>query len=108
MEQNKVQLIGYVGSSPEMKVLENGRKRAGLRVATHDIIRREGDKKIYGTIWHEVIAWGCQAEYAERSFVKGSKILVEGAISYRTFIGQTGHKKYFTQIEVRHLMNLDR
>jgi len=55
-----------------------------------------------------VIAWDRKAEYAERSFVKGSKILVDGCISYRTYLDSTGHTRYVTDIVAYSLINPDR
>jgi len=108
MEQNKVQLIGYVGTSPVMKKLPDGSKRAGLRVATHHLIKKKDGTKDYQTIWHDVVAWDKTAEYAERSFVRGSHIIVEGSIVYRTYADQLGHTRYLTFIQAKNLVNLDR
>jgi single-strand DNA-binding protein len=83
MKQNKVQLIGYVGTAPKIKILTNGVKRVSMRVATHYRKKSAKLEKVYATDWHSVVAWGSRAEYAEQSFVKGSRILVDGSIIYR-------------------------
>ena len=108
MKQNSVQLIGYIASYPEIKVFEKAGKKASLRVATHHFVKKEGDKKIYATTWHDVVAWDERAEYAERSFVKGSHILVDGSIVYRTYPDASGHTRYITEIKASSLINLDR
>jgi single-strand DNA-binding protein len=108
MKQNSVQLIGYVGLDPIVKLLVNGTKRASIKVATHYLIKKEGNEKVYGTAWHHVIAWGTTADYAENSFLKGSHILVEGAIVYRTYADHLGHTRYITEIKAQTLINLDR
>jgi single-strand DNA-binding protein len=108
MKQNSVQLIGYVGKDPEIKVFNSNVKRACLRVATHYPLKKEGDKKLYGTTWHNIVAWDNDAAYAERSFVKGSHILVEGFIIYNTYPDKEGHIRYTTEIKATSLINLDR
>jgi single-strand DNA-binding protein len=108
MRQNSIQLIGYVGKDPIVKVWNNGNKRANLRVATHHLIKTPGKEKLFATTWHEVIAWDHAADYAERSFVKGSHILVDGSIVYRTYPDATGHTRYVTEIKADTLINLDR
>ena len=108
MRNNIVQLIGYIGKDLSTQKLQSGVKRAHLRVATHHVRKNDQGEKIYHTVWHDVIAWNVTAEFAERSFVKGSKIMVDGSIEYRTYPDGTGHTRYITQIKAHSLMNLDR
>ena len=108
MKQNSVQLIGYVGDDLKIKMLKNGKRRAAIRVATHYPLKKDGEKKEFSTTWHSVIAWSELAAFAERSFVKGSHILVNGSIIYRTYPDSTGHTRYVTEIKADALINLDR
>ena len=108
MQGNKVILIGYVGQHLATKKLETGTKRVGIRMATHYKHTGKKGELIDHTVWHNIVAWDSTAEFAERSFVKGSKIMVEGSIDYRTFTGKNGNTVYLTQIKAHSLMNLDR
>ena len=108
MERNTVQLIGYLGRYPRITERQQGRKRAMLRVATHDFFKIVGTQKIYKTTWHEVVAWEANAKYAEQNFVAGSRILVKGRLVYRTYIDSAGHTRYITEINASSLFNLDR
>ena len=108
MKTNQVLLIGYVGADPEVKSTEKGNRRASIRMATHAPMKNEKGEKIWNTVWHDIVAWDDTADYAGRSFVKGSKIMVEGFIQYRVFPDRTGHTRYYTQIKAISLMNLDR
>ncbi len=101
-------LIGYVGQDLDTQKLENGIKRVGIRLATHHPQKADSGNKSYHTVWHNVVAWSSTAEYAERSFVKGSRIMVDGSIDYRKFIGRKGTTIRMTMIQARSLMNLDR
>ena len=108
MKNNRVQLIGYVGKDLISIPLPSGNKRIGLRIATHHLTKDKSGEKSYHTTWHDVTAWDRIAEYAENNFVKGSKIMVEGSIEYRTYLDNTGHTRYLTHIKAHSLVNLDR
>ncbi len=108
MKTNHVTLIGYVGLDLTTSTLPNGNKRTAIRIATHDSSKNQLGEKQYYTVWHDIVAWNSTAEYAECNFVKGSKIMVEGSIEYRTFPDKTGHLRYHTRIKAHSLMNLDR
>ena len=108
MKGNQVILVGYVGQNLKTGQSGDDRKRVAIRVATHDHSRAKQSGKHNETVWHDVIAWGGTALFAERNFVKGSRILVEGSIVYRTYVDHSGHMRYITQIKAHSLMNLDR
>lgn len=90
MHNNLVRLIGYIGKNLEAFTVSTGKRRLHLRVATHYYTIQSDGIKQYHTVWHDVVAWGQTAEFAERSFVKDSKIMVEGSIEYRTYQIKTG------------------
>ncbi len=108
MNSNRVFLIGYVGQDLAALNTEKGTRRVGIRMTTHYKHRNDQGEEIDHTVWHNVVAWDKAAEFAERSFVKGSKIMVEGSIDYRKFRGRNGTTIYFTRIKAHSLMNLDR
>jgi single-strand DNA-binding protein len=90
-----------------MKTRKGG-SRASLRIATHHLARRGDGTKKWKSVWHDVVAWNKQAEYAENNFVKGSRIIVEGYISYRQYVDKSGRTRYYTNIIAHSLLNLDR
>src|SRR4051812_25441415 len=106
--QNKVQLIGYVGKDPVLKTFAGGSKMTKLRVATDHFTKSRDGKPVQHTSWHEVVAFEEKSEMAFKNFSKGSHILVEGFIVYRTFKDSSGNTGYFTQIQANHFLNLDR
>lgn len=108
MQNNKVTLIGYVGNNLTSSKLKNGSKRVAIRMATHQSTKNSSGKKVYYSVWHDVIAWDRTAEFAEKNFVKGSRIMVDGSISYKTYPDPKGHIRYVTQIRAHSLVNLDR
>lgn len=101
-------LIGYIGQNLSSTQTKKGDKRVMLRVATHYAKKTDSGEKQWLTVWHDVIAWNNTAVFAERNFVKGSKIMVDGSITYRTYEDLTGHTRYVTEITAHSLQNLDR
>lgn len=105
--QNEVQLIGYLGQDPLVSVSINGSKRAFLKLATDRYRKLEDGTEWKQTTWHEVIVWDKKAARIENNFIKGSHVLVEGAIEYHRFY-KNNEKYYRTRIRATKVMNLDR
>ncbi|NPA46796.1 MAG: single-stranded DNA-binding protein [Chlorobi bacterium] len=106
--KNQVSLIGRVGQTPEIKVLDNGVKRAKFSLATNDYyITRDGERKEQ-TQWHNIVVWGKTADVVERYVSKGRLVGVEGKLEYRQFEDSEGRKHYFTEIRANDLLLLDR
>lgn len=108
MVNNHVRLIGYIGKDLSATTVSTGQRRIQLRIATHYSTKQDDGSKLFHTVWHDVVAWGLTAEFAERSFVKGSKVMVEGSIEYFKFPDRTGHTRYHVRVAAHSLMNLDR
>ena len=96
---NKVILVGFLGSDPELKHTSQGLAIAMLRVATS---RRWSDKdgeRQEETDWHDVEVWGKQAEAAGDHLAKGRQVYVEGRLKTDAWTDkQTGQKRYRTKI----------
>lgn len=108
MQNNLIRLIGYIGKDLMATTVATGRRRIQLRIATHYATKQKEGTLLFYTVWHDVVAWGPTAEYAERSFVKGSKVMVEGSVEYRSYYDKSGHTRYIARVAAHHLMNLDR
>jgi len=104
--KNKVQLIGNLGSNPEIKTLDGGKKLAKFSLATSEIYRNAQGEKVKETQWHNLVAWGKVAEIVEKYLLKGSEIAIEGKLTNRTYNDKDGIKKYFTEIQVNELLML--
>jgi single-strand DNA-binding protein len=100
MTTNRVTLVGYVGADLATQKLKNGSTRVALRIATHE--------RKNNTTWHNVSAFNAAATYAAQNFVKGSRIMVEGFITYLPYADDSGRIHYSTMIQANYLVNLDR
>lgn len=104
--RNKVQLIGNVGNTPEIKSLEGGKKIAKLTLATNESYKNEKGEKVEDTQWHNIIAWGKTAEIIEKYVEKGKEIAIEGKLTHRSYDDKNGDKRYVTEIVVSELLLL--
>jgi single-strand DNA-binding protein len=108
MKTNYIRLIGHMGNDIKVITAPKG-KIVSLRLATSYKLKTpdaKGNK--YGTEWHDVLAYDSIAKYAESNLVKGSRVMVEGFISYRTYLDRCNHVRYVTKIVAQSLFNLDR
>ena len=104
--KNKVQLIGNLGSTPEVKTFESGKKVANFRIATTEIYRNAKGEKVKDTQWHNLVMWGKLAEIAEKHLTVGKEVAVEGKLVNRQYADKDGNKKYVTEIQVSELLML--
>ncbi|HVT85697.1 MAG TPA: single-stranded DNA-binding protein [Chitinophagaceae bacterium] len=104
--KNKVQLIGNLGSTPEVKTFESGKKVANFSIATTEIYRNAKGEKVKDTQWHNLVLWGKLAEIAEKHLTIGKEVAVEGKLVNRQYTDKEGNKKYFTEIQVSELLML--
>lgn len=104
--RNKIQLIGNLGSDPEVKTFDSGKKKVNLSLATSDNYYDANGDKVEQTQWHNVIGWGKTADIAEKYLRKGSEIAVDGKVQYRSYEDKNGEKKYITEIVVNEMLML--
>ncbi len=102
--RNRVQLIGNLGTAPEVKTIEGGRKVAKLVIATNESYKNQKGEKVTETIWHNLTAWGTQADFAEKFLEKGTEIAIEGKLKNHTYTDKEGIKRFVTDIVVNEFM----
>lgn len=104
--QNKVQLIGNLGADPDVRTIDSGKKMARLSIATNENYRNAKGETVKETQWHNAIAWGKNAELAEKYLAKGSQIAIEGKLINRNYVDKEGTKKYVTEVQVNDILFL--
>ena len=104
--RNRVQLIGNLGSKPEVKSTESGKKLAQFSIATNESYRNSKGEKVTETQWHRVVAWGKLADIAEKYLDKGKEVAIEGKLVNRSYNGKDGSKKYISEIQLNELLML--
>jgi single-strand DNA-binding protein len=107
MSFNKVILIGNVGKDPEIRRFENNIK-ASFSLATSETYTPKGGEKVTQTEWHNVVCWRRLAEITENYIKKGSQLLVEGKLRYRSYDDKDGNKRYVVEVEADNIQLLGR
>jgi single-strand DNA-binding protein len=98
MYLNKVFIIGNLTRDPELKALPTGNKVASISMATNRVWKDQSGARQEATEYHNVVAFGRQAENLAQYSRKGSSLFVEGRIQTRSWDGQDGKKNYRTEI----------
>src|ERR671929_2265114 len=97
--ENVIKIAGVLGVAPELRLTANGNSVATLIVYTNYIMRNEDGSTRQESERHRVIVWGMQAEKAARLLEKGSKIRIQGRMTYPTWKDrQTGETRYGAEI----------
>ncbi len=104
--KNRVQLIGHLGSAPDVRETESGKKLAKFSLATNQSYRNANGEKITETTWHQLIAWGSIADIAEKYLNKGSEVAIEGRLINRSYTDKEGVKKYISEVQVNEMLLL--
>ncbi len=100
---NKVELLGRVGTEPEMQYTPNGTAVTKLRLATD---RRRHDGEVEAD-WHNVVIWSKTAEAVNEYIGKGDRIYVAGRLVNNTWEGDDGQRRYRTEIHASEVVFLD-
>jgi len=96
--KNHVQLIGRLGSDPQVKILDNGTKLARFTIAINETYTTKKGEKVSDTQWHNIVAWGNLAGIAERILHKGTQVTIDGKLFNRSFTNKEGVKRTSTEI----------
>ena len=94
----KIELIGYVGSEPDVRIVGNGGISAGSsrgsKVASFRLSTKDGQK----TMWHNVICWDLLADLTEKTIRKGFLLFVSGKLRQKDWTDNLG--KTVSRLEV--------
>ncbi len=102
--RNSVRLIGNLGGTPEVKELAKGKKMAKFSLATTENYKDADGNKVSETQWHNIVAWGRQADFVEKYLDKGNQIAIEGKLLTRNYVDREGNKRYLTEISVNEIL----
>ncbi len=93
---NRATIYGNLTKDVELKSLPSGMTVASLSIATNKKIKNKADIVEF----HNIVAFGKQAELINQYCKKGDGLYVEGRIQTRSWDGQDGKKMYRTEIIV--------
>ncbi|RMD58115.1 single-stranded DNA-binding protein [Candidatus Parcubacteria bacterium] len=98
MNLNKVFLVGRVTADPELRTTPGGQSVTGFGVATNRVWTDKTGKRQEEAEFHNVVAWGRQAEIASQFLKKGSMVLIEGRLRTRTWQDKEGKNRRTTEV----------
>ena len=100
---NKVELLGRVGTDPEMSYTPGGTAVTKLRLAT-DRYRKDAEDE---TDWHNIVCWGGTAEAVNQYVAKGDRIYVAGRLVQNSWVGDDGQRRHRTEVHASEVVFLD-
>ncbi len=106
--KNSVRLIGHLGDNPKMRKLDSEKSVANFSVATNESYRDNNGNKMSETTWHKLVAWGKQAEVAEKYLKKGTEVAIEGKLTNHSYEDKNGETHYVSEIVVNEILVLDK
>ena len=105
---NKIMVIGYLGTDPEMRYTPNGTPVTNFRMAVSRSYTRQDGERVDETEWFTVAAWNRLAEQANQYLAKGRLAYVEGRLRSDTYQGNDGQTRFRNEIVANQLLFLDR
>lgn len=98
MNLNKVFVAGRLTADPELRTTPGGAHVISFGVATNRVWRDKAGERREETEFHNVVAWGRQAEVVSQFLKKGGLILVEGRLQTRSWEGKDGQTRRTTEV----------
>ncbi len=80
MSRQKCEIIGRLGTDPEMRYSPSGQPVTNFSVATNRKYKNAAGQTVKETTWFKVSAWGKMAEACNSYLHKGSLVYVEGRL----------------------------
>jgi single-strand DNA-binding protein len=101
MYENRVELMGFLGKSPESKsTKKTGRTLAVLSLATKTWWKDKDEQPQEKTEWHRIIVWNGLAEYAADKLNKGDHLYVVGTLVSNVYEKEIGKGKNKSKAEI--------
>ena len=100
---NRVELLGRVGTEPDLKYSQNGTAVCQLRLAT-DRRRQNGETE---ADWHNVVCFGKLAEAVGEYVQKGNRLFVAGSLAQNSYQTDDGQHRHRTEVHAQEAIFLD-
>lgn len=106
--KNSVRLTGFLGNKPDIKRFGDNKSLARVAIAVNERYKNQAGEWLTDTQWHNLVLWGKQAVFAEKSLEKGSEVSIEGKLINRTYVDREGITRYITEIIVNEVYKVNR
>lgn len=98
MNLNKVFIAGNLTRDPELRQTSGGHAVCSFSIATNRFYKDAAGARQQQAEFHNIVAWGRQAEIIHQYLKKGSILLVEGRLQTRSWQDQQGTKHWRTEV----------
>lgn len=95
--KNSVRLIGNLGMAPELRKLSNNNKMVRFSLAVNGLSKKVNPAQ--EPQWHSIVAWGRQADIAEKMLSKGMQVAIDGQLLVRSYTDKDGIRRTVTEIQ---------
>jgi single-strand DNA-binding protein len=106
--KNRVNLVGRIGSKPELQELTGGYQLTRFSLATNEGYKDKAGVWHDKTQWHNISAWGKTAESIVSKLDKGVEVALEGKLINKQYTTKTGEKRSTTEIEIDEYLVVNR
>ena len=103
---NKVLLIGYLGSDPEMRYTPSGRPVTSFSLSTSRSWTSADGERREDTEWFNIVTWGNLAEICKQYLGEGQQVYIEGRLQTRGWEDETGKKHFRTEVVASEMIML--
>lgn len=98
MNLNKAFILGNLTNDPELRQTPSGQTVCSFGIATNRFFTDSLGQKQKQAEFHNIVAWGRQAEIIHQYLKKGGLALIEGRLQTRSWVDQQGMKHWKTEI----------
>jgi len=96
---NKVFVLGNLTADPDTRTMPSGQAVVNFRIATNRVFYNQNKEKQEQVEFHNIVAFGRNAEIIQQYLKKGSLVLIEGRLQTRSWDDKaTGMKRFRTEI----------
>jgi single-strand DNA-binding protein len=105
--KNSVHLIGNLGKEVQLTQFDSGSKKASVSLATSEGYKNANGEWVNSTSWHNLVAWGKNAEMMAKALTKGAKVAIHGTLSNRTYTDKGGVSRQITEVVVNEFLKIN-
>lgn len=99
---NVITIVGNAGKEPELSTFDSGAQKLSFSVATNEgYYDKKKEEWIDQAQWHNIEAWGRNAEYLSKKIQKGTCVSVIGSMRSEKYENSEGETRYKWYIKAR-------
>ena len=98
---NKVFLLGNITADPELKYTDGGTAVSNFSLATNESYKDSSGEWQEKPQFHNITAWGNQAELICKMVRKGTQMYIEGSLNYGSYEHKDGYTVRTTEVKLR-------